>query len=468
MDENLKRLQDENKALLARVEAAEQKQKSLETEQTQQIESLKHLQVGGRSDSLEAQALRWFDCSHPKELLEKNTEAPEKRDVPAEVKAFVREFKKSVDVSRWIGQIFYGDAKDHFAPGDGQKDRLGHVKSVFSHHYGKDVLLGKLKAFGTGVSGGGAEWVPTAISSSYIAEYLLEKRVTSLFKDVPMPTNPYKMPTIEAGTKARIIGEGNTMTAKNFTTGDITLDATKFGEYMELPEELSEDSAPDVLAAGKLGVMDAHLKAFEWAIINGDDDGTHIDSDTQAGDADLAEKAWKGLRRQAIANTANGVIVPLGNAPLSDTLLTNVMLAGKKFVTDPREAVWIVSPKGYIQMMKTDAVLTVSEFGPMATILQGFLAAYGGIGIVTSEAMREDLNASGVYDGATVNRSGILLVNKTRWYLGRRRPIMVRVVQDSNIANDRWLLASYSRYDFKGHTQSATETSVVYGVNMAL
>ena len=51
----------------------------------------------------------------------------------------------------------------------------------------------------------------------------------------------------------------------------------------------------------------------------------------------------------------------------------------------------------------------------MATILKGALAAYQGIQIVNSEHMRENLHASGVYDGVTTNRAGILLVNLRRW-----------------------------------------------------
>jgi hypothetical protein len=37
---------------------------------------------------------------------------------------------------------------------------------------------------------------------------------------------------------------------------------------------------------------------------------------------------------------------------------------------------------------------------------------------------------------------------------------------DPTPPGDRWLLASWWRGDFKGHTQSASETSVVLGRNV--
>ena len=90
-----------------------------------------------------------------------------------------------------------------------------------------------------------------------------------------------------------------------------------------------------------------------------------------------------------------------------------------------------------------------------------------GIPIIISEYMREDLNATGVYDAITTNRGGILLVNESRWYVGQRRPIRVMAMQDLPY-QDRFLIASYQRKDFQGHVQDATETSVVYGYNIAL
>jgi hypothetical protein len=94
------------------------------------------------------------------------------------------------------------------------------------------------------------------------------------------------------------------------------------------------------------------------------------------------------------------------------------------------------------------------------------LAAFRGIEVGISEFLRDDLSASGVNTGAGPNdKSTVLLFNKRRFYWGRRRPIRVRVQMDLP-DQDRWLLASYQRLDFQGHPQSATEVSVVVGVDV--
>ena len=220
------------------------------------------------------------------------------------------------------------------------------------------------------------------------------------------------------------------------------------------------------MAAGRDEVVRAQIRAAEAAIISGDNDGTHIDSDTQAGAADLAEKAWKGLRRQALANSANGSTLDMGNAAVSHANLKTLRSRMGKFGSIPGDLLILAGPAVYMQLVGLDEVSTVEKFGPMATILKGALAAWQGIPIVNAEQFREDLNATGVYDGVTATRAGILMVNAKRWYMGQRRPIKVKVMP-SLPAQDQWLMASYRRVDFQGHAQSATEKSVVYGYNIA-
>src|SRR5215216_3757114 len=54
------------------------------------------------------------------------------------------------------------------------------------------------KAMDTAQSGGGADWIMTGFSPDIIQEVALERKVSSLFERVKMPTNPYKFP-VEGG-----------------------------------------------------------------------------------------------------------------------------------------------------------------------------------------------------------------------------------------------------------------------------
>ena len=441
----------ENARLQKELDAAKEKALHAPNVQTQNI------------NSLEQKALRNFGVAHPRQLLEINVGAEKFAHVPVEQKQAVIEMKKAVDTSRWIQQIFHNEPMDRFTASE-KNNRVSLVKGTLENYFAKNELVGRLKAFGSTVVGAGDEWVPTAISSNYIEEFELEKKVGSLFKDLPMPSNPFELPIQLNKTVARKATENTSHSSNNFNTDALTFNAVKLQEFYLLPEELLEDSAPDFMAIGRNEVVQAIHRAKETAIINGDSDGTHQDSDTDSGAADLAEKIWDGLRKAAIGNSANGA-TPAAAAALSDTFLRNMRKLMGKFGVNVRDLAWIVSPIGYQQMLGLDDVTTVEKFGPQATVLQGALAAYQGIPIIISEYLRDDLNASGVFDNTTVDNTGILLVNKSRFFSGLRRPIRMKVMQDL-LDQDRMQIAAYSRMAFTHFDQSATEKSVIYGVDV--
>lgn len=421
--------------------------------------------VGGQNSD-EKQAMRYFGCSHPAQLIKVNTQDPRFNHVPENLKFLVREFKQSVDIARYTAQIFHGAPHDRIGASE-KSDYVAKVKNIGETYYGKNEFMPRLKAFTSTGSGTGDEWVPTMLSSNYIEEYQITPVLEQRFEKVNMPSNPYDQATQSGLKKARKIAENAQITDTTFSTGKLTFTATKIGEHHILTEEMTEDSAPDIMAAARDHVIMSQLRAVESAILNGDDDGTHIDSDSQAAGADVAEKIWKGLRRQALANSANGSTVDFANGAVTEPNLRTLRSRMKKFGSKPEECLLIVGPVVLQQMLALPSVITVEKFGPMATILKGALAAYQAIPIVNSEHMREDLNASGVYDGTTTTRAGIILVNLKRWYIGIRRPIVVKAMADLAYY-DRFLLASYQRKDFQGMAQGASEVSVSYGYNIAV
>jgi hypothetical protein len=397
-------------------------------------------------------------------LLEVNTCAPQFKHVPDEVKQHVIALKQDLDIARFMQQIFAGEGRDAGEMVKGGE--IARVKGVLDHGYGKMVdLAGRIKAFGSTVTNAGDEWVPTAISSNYIEEYLLLGELVGRFSRMQMPSNPYQLPTQYGSTKARRATEGGAATSTNFNTNKIQLDALKSVEYYDLPEELNEDSAPQILAVARQEVIKAQQRAEEAALLNGDTTATHMDADTALLGADVAEKFWKGLRKRALANSTYGSSSFSGGA-ITDAKLKALKKLMGKFGVNPRELLLIVGPSGYDQMTGLDEVSTVDKFGPMATILNGALAAWRGIPIVVSEYVREDLNAAGVNDGITATMTCAYIVNTNRFMFGQRRPIRVRVQMDPRGEYDRTQLVSYQRMAFNGFDQSATERSVVLGYNI--
>jgi HK97 family phage major capsid protein len=447
------------KELEARVDKAEAAAKQAEEDKARIIAAGGVKTMGSSSNSDEQRALRYFGARSVKDLFSVNTGDPKFKAVPEELKHLVRQLKEDLDISRLTQQIFRGEAKDF-------GDTHAHVNGVLDgNYYAKHVLAPKLKAFGSTVVGAGDEWVPTIVSSQYIEEFELDRNVASQFKQISMPSSPFDIPVQNSVTVARLQAEScdpaDNIAAANFGTSKITLNAKKLVEYMCLPEELNEDSAPQILALTRSEVSEAQARAWESAILNGDDSVTHMDADVTA--SEDARKSWKGLRKLALDNSATK---DFGGSALTTSNLRDMRTLMGKFGVNERNLVWVVSSKGYQQMLNLPEVTSVEKFGPMATILRGALAALDGIPIVISEYIRDDLDATGVNTAPSDAFSAVQLVNRTRFMWGVRRPMRVRATMDPTPPGDRWLMASWWRGDFKGLPQSAAETSVTLGINI--
>jgi hypothetical protein len=96
-----------------------------------------------------------------------------------------------------------------------------------------------------------------------------------------------------------------------------------------------------------------------------------------------------------------------------------------KYGVDPNSLAWVVGISGYNQMLALSEVITVDKYGPNAVVLSGELARFDGIPVIVSEYVREDLNATGVYDGTTTGRTEVLLVRKDAFLYGDRRDVLV-------------------------------------------
>jgi len=98
--------------------------------------------------------------------------------------------------------------------------------------------------------------------------------------------------------------------------------------------------------------------------------------------------------------------------------------------------------------------------------------AYGGFGymkgipVVVSDKMREDLNASGVYDASTTSKSTLLIVRRGAFKTGSRR--LIRFMATQLVGQDAYQLDVTMRNAFSPvRTPSASVTSVAIGYNIA-
>ncbi len=406
--------------------------------------------------SLEIKACSKFGVKSFDELIRVNTSKRTFKAMNAEDRANVIALKEACDVAVMCATLF--------------KKQIKQTEAY------AELVQPALKAFGIDSGDAGYAWIPTGVAESYVDEYNLDRKVSSLFTEIKMPTNPYLYPVLSNGAIARKLGENAQLSPKDqFATSSIQFSAVKISNQYELPEELQEDSAVDVMKVIRQELIEGQEKAIEIAILEGDTTGTHQHTNTQIPGAsgtpaaDSSERLFMGLRKRAIAGS---LTEDCGGNPVDESKLSLLRQKLKKFGINPSELALIVGVRGYNQMMQLDDVRTLEQYGPQAPVLSGELAKYEGIPVIVSEWLREDTNASGVNGAVALDnvKASMILVNRKRFYMGMRRSIVVKV-ENNRTAFDTWDMVSFSRKAFQGvlaadGSNAATETSVALLFNI--
>jgi len=101
-----------------------------------------------------------------------------------------------------------------------------------------------------------------------------------------------------------------------------------------------------------------------------------------------------------------------------------------------------------------------------ATILRGTVNFINGSPVLVSDKVRQDLNASGIYDAVTTTYSQIIGVYRPGFYSGKRRQQTLEVVRIAR--TDQYEVIGMIREDFQAmYTGLASGESLV-GVGYAI
>jgi HK97 family phage major capsid protein len=319
------------------------------------------------------------------------------------------------------------------------------------------------KAMDTATTEEGLEWIPTGFSAELIRKVKLALKVAALHGRIVMPTNPFKLPIDGADAVAYLFSESTSDTASKITastpgTKNVTFDAVKLACRVLVSTELEEDSVVAILPLLRDKIVQALAEAQENATINGDTDATHQDSDVTA--ASDVRKAWDGYRKLALGSAQ----VDLATFNIAN--LRAIRAAMGKFGVNPNNLAWIAGISVFNKMLSLDEVLTVDKYGANATILSGELAKLDGIPVIVSEFIREDLNASGVYDGSTTTQTILPLVYRPAFLYGDRRTITLRVSQELYMETDQDVAIATQRLDFQPVQDATSEPIVGLGYNI--
>ncbi|MDZ7355740.1 MAG: phage major capsid protein [candidate division KSB1 bacterium] len=308
------------------------------------------------------------------------------------------------------------------------------------------------KAINITTTGEGLELVPTGMSGRILERIQMEVRLAAAFEEIPMPTNPYEIPVQTGESQTFIITEttvnnptlaANAVEAWTPPTGDFLLRAKGLGSRVRISYRATEDAIIAVVPYAETKIVEGQARGLEDALLNGDDSATHQDSDTHAGSAKLPAKLWKGIRyygRNAAAGT-----VDFANGDPTKALLASILLKSGEYSSMVRDLLWIPGSKGYVKLRMADiGVFTVDQYGDQAVVLNGELAQWGGIPIIPSPKQRENLNASGVYDGVTTDRGVLSLVQRRGFLIGTVGTVLLETDRDIEsqqvvLVGSRWL-----------------------------
>ena len=140
-----------------------------------------------------------------------------------------------------------------------------------------------------------------------------------------------------------------------------------------------------------------------------------------------------------------------------------------KYGVIPGDTAIIVSPNFYIQMLSISEVKTFDVFSTQATILQGQLAAFDGHPVIVSEAMRQDMDETGVNGADDNEHTAYMYVNHKMFAHGDRMGFESKYSDTALMLYGAKAYVSQKRIDFQPQLTPSTTNSILwYGYNIEL
>lgn len=363
---------------------------------------------------------------------------------------------------------------------------LGHTKKAQNYGGMKSLDLYRdwesaygefAKAMDTATAGEGLEWVPDAGMSAemqYAVE--LEARVYTLFPTFEMPQSPFKWPLrTNVGQAYRAVENTNldslTKAKKSEVgTGQTAFDAEDIMARVGYSGQLDARSITAMLPEIKAALAVAHANAKDNAIIDGQITAVIDTGDSPAANSWDVRNLWDGIRYYTSAGV-NNKLVDLGSAWNVEGLNSVRKLLGKAGMK-PAECAWLPGISEWYNLLtiKDSAgaqVVMTQERYPQATLVTGQLGTLYGIPIVPTEFVREDLNASGIYDGLTETKTVLPIVHKKSWKFGTFGPMTVRSSDEIHMESFMTVVVTHEAADFQAMFAASVQVGAATGYNVA-
>ena len=325
-------------------------------------------------------------------------------------------------------------------------------------------------------AGVGSEWIPDEFRTELYQTFQVPRGLRALLPSVQMERETLLIPKLSRGGRPFIKGVATDDLAKyqasTIETAQKTVRAKGLATLMNIDDAAGEDSAFACIPVLSRQIAQDIEDAFEDCMINGDTNATHQDDIANwnirerwgasgLGGSSDHRRLFLGMRA---ASFDKGSTVDIGGTAMTFAEFMSVNSQLGELAVGNK--VCVVSPEALVaNFLQLEQVVTLEKFGPQATILTGELARLAGIPIVLSRFMSADMNASGLYDNATKDKTGFLIFNTDSWYQYVRRQITIE--SDKDITSGVIQLVSTMRAVMDSPDADALK-NVAFGFNLPI
>ena len=328
-------------------------------------------------------------------------------------------------------------------------------------------------AYDTTTNYEGKDFIPTYLSQNVIDMIWLPLRIAASIPRIQMLSPTFEMPQITSRGRAYLMAQAtedsdlftDKTTKDQFQTAKFSFTAQKLASSASFSDEIRDDSLIPFVSLVLSKVVEAQQVALEDQCVNGNRSNYNGALDN----ADSGNKLWSSTADARYL--ADGIRYAVGsnqkvsglNAEPTLAYLRKVRRTLGKYGVNPDELLWAFNPVTMAGLLSIDEVLRWRDIRDRATVMTGVLNEIDGIGVLYSEFIYNNLNASGVYDGTTTSRTMGLLFRPSGYMYGDLRT--ARIEQDRQITSQQTTVVLSQRLDYKKvRASTVPEAAILYNI----
>lgn len=316
------------------------------------------------------------------------------------------------------------------------------------------------------------DWIDQVQARFFFEEFEIPFVLADRFDSLPMTSPLVRVPGALGLLEGTLESDDATFTPQANTQSSYIVESKNNVVHTVITQDLLDDSSPPLIDKLRREVVMGIVRSYERAILDGDDSGTHIDDDTQAGAANLFSKAFKGLRKRIFdgdaAIGAGSLIYDNSGDPLNKDTFSELLKRLRCQSSEKDDLTYIMGCTSSHDLV-TGAIpelFTAFAFGGLASNVTGQVPPVFGVMPTESSRVREDLDADGKANNPAVETlTYMVLVQKSRYANWIRQATRV-FASPSLPSSDTMLMTGKARHAFAGIPIQTAERNAAMAINI--